>query len=125
MLDTSTPLAKAQYDACVAFARAYRAQPAPAGRRPRVLLTGFTRFGVHTHNASGRMVNRVVPAATYRERPPRAPEVIDRPEPQTGVGDSTVSLPSGREVAIRAMILPVAWDLSAVLVARELEAFAP
>jgi pyrrolidone-carboxylate peptidase len=125
MLDTSTPLARAQWEACVAFARAYRARRTERIGRRRVLLTGFTRFGAHLQNASGRMVSLLAPAAPYVDAPLRAGGHLDPPEASTSVGDVTLPLSDGREVEVRAMILPVAWDLAPALVAAELDAFGP
>src|SRR4051812_44127352 len=67
VVDTHGPLAKAQYDADAAFARAYTPRCAKSSEHPRVLLTGFGRFQSIRDNATGRIVSHVVPAARYPE----------------------------------------------------------
>lgn len=126
-VDTSTPEARAQYDANVAFARAYVPRcPTVTSTRPRVLLTGFGRFGSVRENATGRMVSALVPDAPYPlTRPPPAGEV-DAPAPQVSVGARRMTLPGvSGEVDVCAMVLPVYWDLASILVAREIDAFRP
>src|SRR3954471_11666175 len=68
-VDTRDPLARAQYDADVAFANGYAAKcKKPEGStRPRVLVTGFGRFMGITNNATGRIVSTLVPDAKYPE----------------------------------------------------------
>lgn len=127
-VDTSTPEARRQYDANVTFATSYVARclaaPTPA-IRPRVLVTGFGRFMAIANNATGRVVSALVPEARYPEtRPPPRGEV-DAPEPQLSVALSTIDLPGVGAVDVCAMILPVYWDLASVLIAKEVDAFAP
>ncbi len=126
-VDTSSPQARRQYDANVGFALGYKARcPAPSGKRPRVLVTGFGRFGSITDNATGRIVSTMVPEARYPETTPPPPGEIDLPEPQLSVGFRVMKLPGAtEEVEVCAMVLPVYWDLAAVLIAREIEAFHP
>lgn len=126
-VDTSTPEARAQYDANVAFARSYEPRCAPPreGGPPRVLVSGFGRFKSITNNATGRAVAALVPGLAYPEGPPPAPGVVDPPEAQLSVATATVTLAGGREVEICGLVLPVSWDLAAIVVAREIEAFAP
>ena len=125
VVDTHEPLAKAQYDADAAFARSYTARCGKTSGRPRVLLTGFGRFQGIRDNATGRIVSRVVPAASYPETGPAAPGAIDPPEPQTSVAVGTVTFPKSGEVDVCAMVLPVYWDLAAILLAKEIESFDP
>lgn len=126
-VDTSTPEARAQYDANVAFARSYapRCAPSREGGPPRVLVTGFGRFKSITNNATGRAVAALVPGLEYPEGAPPPKGAVDPPGEQLAVATATVALPDGREVELCGMILPVSWDLAAILVAREIDAFAP
>jgi hypothetical protein len=127
-VDTRTPAARRQYDANVDFATSYKARCAAAGPpsgRPRVLLTGFGRFMSIGDNATGRIVNTVIPAAHYPETTPPAAGQVDPPAPQLSVALSTIVLPGAGPVDVCAMILPVYWDLAAILIAKEMDAFHP
>ena len=125
-VDTRTPAARRQYDANVAFAMGYAPRCAPStSGRPRVLVTGFGRFMTIENNATGRIISTLVPDAHYPETQPPAPGEVDRPEPQLSVATSTLTLPGAGEVDVCAMILPVYWDLAAILIAKEMEAFKP
>lgn len=128
-VDTSTPAARAQHDANVAFANEYRARCGDTGGaatgRKRVLVTGFGRFLDNTTNATGLVVSRLLPAAEYPVTAPPAAGEVDPPGPQTRVARAVVTLPQVGEADVCAMILPVSWDLSAILVAKEIEAFQP
>lgn len=123
-VDTRTPEARAQYDANVAFANAYAARCASNGKRPRVLVTGFGRFMGNTDNATGRIVSAVSGVA-YPETVPPPQGQVDEPAPQLAVGTTTLTLPNAGEVDVCAMILPVYWDMAAVLIAKEMNAFKP
>jgi hypothetical protein len=125
-VDTRTAEARKQYDANVAFATSYapRCTRGVAGR-PRVLLTGFGRFMSIADNATGRIVSTVVPAARYPQTEAAPPGVVDQPGPQLSVATATVTLPGAGAVEVCAMILPVYWDLAAILIAKEMDAFAP
>ncbi len=127
-VDTSSPEARRQYDANVAFASSYTSRclrGVSAWLRPRVLVTGFGRFLSIDDNATGRIVSALVPEARYpeTERPP--PGKIDPPEPQLSVGVTTLEVPGIGPVDVCGMILPVYWDLAAILVAKEIEALRP
>ncbi|MFO0607789.1 MAG: hypothetical protein U0324_31790 [Polyangiales bacterium] len=124
-VDTSSAAARAQYDADVAFAVGYRARCTARSGRPRVLVTGFGRFLDNPSNATGRIVSTLAPAVPYplTQRPPAGR--VDPPGPQTSVGVDTVALPASGPVDVCAMIVPVHWDLAAVLALKEIEAFAP
>jgi pyrrolidone-carboxylate peptidase len=126
-VDTSTPEARRQYDANVAFASGYAPRcRVPAGStRPRVLVTGFGRFMTIANNATGRIVSTLVPAARYPETEAPAPGEVDRPEPQLSVATATLDLPDVGLVDLCAMILPVYWDLASVLIAKEADSFRP
>ena len=127
-VDTSTPQARRQYDANVAFASSYTARclrPAGRARRPRVLVTGFGRFMTIANNATGRIVSTLVPEARYPETQAPAWGEIDDPEPQLSVAASTVDVPGVGDVDVCAMILPVHWDLAAILIAKEAASFQP
>jgi pyrrolidone-carboxylate peptidase len=123
-VDTRSKLARAQYDANVAFANSYVPRCTP-GSGPRVLVTGFGRFMDIEDNATGRIVSELVRQARYPETSPPEAGQIDPPAPQLSVGRSTIVLPKSGSVQVCAMILPVYWDLAAVLIAKEAEAFAP
>jgi pyrrolidone-carboxylate peptidase len=125
-VDTRSPAARRQYDANVAFATGYAARCARSNSgHPRVLLTGFGRFMDVTNNATGRIISAVVPGAIYPETAPPAAGEVDAPEPQLRVATRTLVLPGAGPVDVCAMILPVYWDLAAVLIAKEMEAFEP
>ncbi len=125
-VDTSSPEARRQYDANVAFALGYRPRcTAGTGDRPRVLVTGFGRFASILDNVTGRLVSTLVPAARYPETVPRPRGTVDPPEPQLSVGTQTLTLDRAGEVDVCAMVLPVYWDLAAILIAKELAAFRP
>ncbi len=128
---TSTPEARAQYDANVNFALNYRARcgtglsAATTPRRPRVIVTGFGRFLSNPTNATGMMVAGLVPGMRYpmTTRPPAG--TVDDPAPQTAVASATVMLDGVGAVDVCAMVLPVYWDLAAILVLKEVQAFGP
>lgn len=125
-VDTSSPVARAQYDANVAFANSYKPRcRVQNARYPRVLVSGYGRFLYITDNATGRTVSHAVPAATYPLTDAPAAGSIDPPGPQLSVGTSLVTLPSGAKVNLCGMILPVYWDLAAILVAKEIDSFSP
>ena len=125
-VDTRTPAARRQYDANVAFAMGYAPRcTRSANGRPRVLVTGFGRFMNIENNATGRIVSTLVPAAQYPETLPPAPGLVDPPAPQLSVATSTITLPGAGPVDVCAMILPVYWDLAAILIAKEMDAFQP
>lgn len=125
-VDTRTPAARRQYDANVAFATSYvpRCTREETGH-PRVLITGFGRFLSITNNATGRIVSTVVPSAAYPETVAPAEGLVDPPEAQLSVGTSTLELPGAGLVDVCAMVLPVYWDLAAILIAKEMNAFEP
>lgn len=128
-VDTSTKLARAQYDANVTFGKGYKARckstGASGGARRRVLLTGFGRFMTVTDNATGRMLAELVPGAKYPETSPPPAGTVDPPAPQLSVGSTTLDLEGLGPVDVCAIILPVYWDLASVLIAREVQAFQP
>lgn len=125
-VDTSTPLARAQYDANVSFAQNYTARCKPQSNgHKRAIVTGFGRFLYISENATGRVVSTLVPAAKYPATTPPAANEVDPPGLQTSVAVGTVHLPNAGDVDVCAMILPVYWDLAAILVAKEIDAFGP
>ncbi len=127
-VDTSTSATRAQYDANVAFVTAYRSKcdagTGASASKPRVLLTGFGRFESVVDNATGRLVEEIVPGATYPVTAPPA-SGVDDPAPQLRVASADIDLPGVGSVRVCGMILPVYWDVAAALVAREADAFAP
>jgi pyrrolidone-carboxylate peptidase len=126
-VDTRSPAARAQYDANVAFANSYRPRCTGAATpgRKRVLVTGYGRFQSITNNATGRMVASLVPGMAYPETVPAPSGQVDPPAPQLSVALGKMQLPNAGEVDVCAMVLPVFWDLAAILVAKEAEAFGP
>lgn len=124
-VDTSTKKARAQYDANVAFARSYKPRCKASGASRRVLLTGFGRFLTIGDNATGRMLEGLVPSAVYPETSPPAPNAVDPPGPQLSVGSGSLELAGLGAVDVCALILPVYWDLAAILIAKELDSFRP
>jgi pyrrolidone-carboxylate peptidase len=124
-VDTSTPLARAQYDANVDFARRYVPTCKPTSGRKRVLVTGFGRFLDISENATGRVVSTLLPAAKYPMTAPPPLGEVDPPGPQLSVAQGTVRLAQSGDVDVCAMIVPVYWDLAAILIAKEIDAFGP
>jgi len=125
-VDTSTRAARAQYDADVAFAKSYVARcTAGSSSRPRVLLTGFGRFGSIVDNATGRLVESIVPGLSYPITAPPSRGLVDEPAPQLAVASADIDLPGYGPVRICGMILPVYWDLASILIAHEIDSFAP
>ena len=130
-IQTSSPQARAQYDANVSFALEYRSRCgaglAPAGttRRPRVLVTGFGRFLSNPTNATGMMVAGLVPGMRYPMTTRPASGQVDLPAPQTAVGSATVELEGVGAVDVCAMVLPVYWDMAAILAIKEVQSFGP
>jgi len=133
-VDTESELAWAQYLANLEYAQSYLPTCLPASvvddegpqvERPRVLVTGFGRFQSNRQNATGEVVSALLDELTYPLTDPPADGQIDPPAPQTAVALGRVELPKVGEVDVCAMVLPVFWDLAAVLVLAEIEAFAP
>lgn len=124
-VDTRSPEARRQYDANVAFASSYaaRCMRGPA-ERPRVLVTGFGRFMSIGNNATGRIVSQLA-SVPYPETSSPPAGQVDDPAPQLSVATTTIDFPGIGEVDVCGMILPVYWDLAAILIAKEIEAFAP
>jgi hypothetical protein len=125
-VDTSSPAARAQYDANVSFARSYaaRCKPSQNGHK-RAIVTGFGRFLYISENATGRIVSALAPNAKYPITQPPMGDAVDPPAPQTSVAVQTIHLPHAGDVDVCAMILPVYWDLAAILIAKEVDAFGP
>lgn len=133
-VDTESELSWQQYLANLEFARGYQPTCAPATTaegegaevdRPRVLVTGFGRFQSNRSNATGEVVSELLDELAYPLTDPPAYGQIDPPAPQTAVALGTVELDGVGEVDVCGMVLPVFWDLAAVLVLKEIEAFSP
>ncbi len=124
-VDTEDDLAWRQHQANLAFAESYVPRCVPASTRPRVLVTGFGRFRSVADNATGRMVERLLPELSYPVTATPADGEVDAPAAQLAVAQGTMTLPSLGEVDVCAMILPVFWDLAGALVLLEAESFAP
>ena len=125
-VDTRTPIARKQYDANVAFVNAYTARCTKTDSgRPRILVSGFGRFMGIDDNATGRIISKLVPAATYPDTTAPPAGEIDPPAPQLEVVSTTLKLPETGLVDVCAMILPVYWDVASILIAKEMEAFEP
>lgn len=122
VIDTSDPAARAQYDANVKFATSYVARCKKTIGRPRVLVTGFGRFLENETNATGQLVSSLVEAKYPRTSRPVG---VDDPAPQTAVTQKTITVANVGAVDVCAMVMPVFWDLAAVLAIKEIDAFAP
>ncbi len=130
---TSTEEEWQQYVANVDFASSYRARCAPTpgprsdagSQRPRVLVTGFGRFLENRENATGRIVSRLVPGLDYPETDPPEPSEVDDPAAQLATARGIVSLEGIGEVEVCGLVLPVFWDVAAIVALREIEAFEP
>jgi len=126
VVDTRDEQAWAQYLENLRYARDY----APRCRRddpsrPGVLVTGFGRFGHHRDNATGQMVAGWLDELDYPWTEPPSAGEVDRVAPQVAVAQGVTYLEGVGEVDVCAMVLPVFWDLAAILVLREVEAFGP
>lgn len=117
-------LARAQFDADLAFVRSYKPRCQGGGSK-RVLVTGFGRFGSHVENASGRIVSLLAPSVGYPVSAPPAADEVSRIEDETRAGVEVVRLPKSGDVSVCAMVLPVRWDASAALILKEIAAFSP
>ncbi len=125
-VDTSSGQSRAQYDANMAFLQTYAPRCAQSrGALPRILVTGFGRFLSVVDNASGRTVAAAIPSLVYPLTVSPDPGQVDPPDAQLAVGSQTVHLPGFGPVDACGMILPTYWDVAAVLVAKEIEAFDP
>jgi hypothetical protein len=127
IVSTRTEAEWRQYVTNVDFAVRYEARCAShAGSgRPRVLVTGFGRFLENTENATGRMVSRLVPGLEYPLTTAPADGTVDDPAAQTRVSSGSIELEGVGEVEVCGMILPVFWDLAAILILEEAEVFRP
>jgi hypothetical protein len=126
VVDTGGDAGAAQQAADVAFADVYSPRCTSDGSRPRLLVTGFGHFEDITFNASGEMIARLVPGVVYP--PPPAPATqgaVEDPATQTSVAVARISLPGVGDVDACGMILPVDWDLAAILIAKEIDSFLP
>jgi pyrrolidone-carboxylate peptidase len=126
IVNTESELQWKQYVANVDFVEGYvpRCTPPAGSTRPRVIVTGFGRFLENKENATGRMVSRLVPGLAYPETQPPPKGEIDDPAAQTRVMLSTVTI-DGTEVDVCGMVLPVFWDVAAILVLKEADLFRP
>ena len=129
LLDLATPFARAQLAASRAllkapFARALPARDAHALALPRVLLTAFHRFAGVAHNATASMLRALVPTLELAEVGEAKVDSIDPPGAQHAFADARVAI-GDRNVLVRAVVLPVHWDLAAGLALRHVDAFAP
>lgn len=125
IVKTETAEEWAQYQASLKFALGYKPRCQATSGRPRVIVSGYGRFMSNRTNATGMVINRLIPEAIYPETDPPAPGEVDDPAPQTSVALGTLDLPGTGEVDVCAMILPVFWDLAAILVLKEAQAFNP
>ncbi|MEO7094260.1 MAG: hypothetical protein ABI175_13475, partial [Polyangiales bacterium] len=98
----------------------------PDPRRKRVLVSGFGRFPQHGINATATLVCRLAGV-----EPPRPASVggdadaVDDPAAHVLVADFTMTLPRAGLVDARAVVLPVFWDVAAIIALREIDAFDP
>jgi hypothetical protein len=132
-VDTQSEQAWAQYLRNLQFAQNYRPKCLDEGGVgddsasdvKRVLVTGFGRFQSNQSNASGLAVAEMAPGLDYPLTLAPAAGEVDDPASQTAATRNRIKLADGQEIDVCAMVLPVFWDLSAVLVLRELAAFKP
>lgn len=127
IVKTETEAQWQQYLANVDFVEGYRPTcfADPSRGRPRVLVTGFGRFLENKENATGRMVAALAPGLLYPETEAPLAGQVDDPAEQTRVHLSTVDLDGIGEVDLCRIILPVFWDVAALLVLKEAAAFEP
>lgn len=127
IVKTETEQEWQQYVANVEFVEGYlpRCGPRESGGRPRVLVTGFGRFLENKENATGRMVAALVPGLEYPLTSPPAAGEVDDPAAQTRVARATIELADVGEVDVCGMVLPVFWDVAALLVLAEVASFEP
>lgn len=124
-VNVDSPPALQQFRANLEFASGYEARCSKTGKNPRVLVTGFGRFMDNRRNATGLMLERLLPELVYPMTEPPPKGAIDLPGPQLAVAQGTLALPRTGEVDVCAMVLPVFWDLAAVLALAEIAAFEP
>jgi pyrrolidone-carboxylate peptidase len=123
---TETEEEWAQYVANVDFAAGYVPRCAVGdGTRPRVLVTGFGRFLENEENATGRMLSRWVPGLEYPLTEPPPKGEVDDPAAQLRVSQGVVTLDGVGEVDVCGLVLPVFWDVAAIVALREVAAFRP
>jgi pyrrolidone-carboxylate peptidase len=87
-------------------ASSYRANEPRAARGRRVLVTGFGPFGPHARNVTSEIASAFAGGRASR--------------PVTGTRAHVVDAGP-----VRAVVLPVIWDLAAIVALREIDAFAP
>lgn len=114
--------ARAQYDANLAFVRAYTPQCHRPDRGKAILLTAFGGFVDAPDNPTARVAGQIVPALS-------APELKRTPEgvtvPSVRAAEGVVQLQASGDTRVCALILPVMWDLAAAIVAKEIDALRP
>jgi hypothetical protein len=125
VVNTESEAAQRQFAANVTMASRYTPRCSGSRNRPKVLVTGFGRFMSIADNATGRIVSTLVPSARYPKTSAPAEGKVDPPEPQLSVSTETLTLPGVGAVDVCAMILPVYWDLAAIFIAKEVDAFKP
>jgi hypothetical protein len=84
-------------------------------RMQHVLLTGFGTFPTTPRNATADMIRALAESADVKLRSPAF-------RSELAVGRGALALPSGMIVSVSLMVLPVAWELAAGLVAKEARA---
>lgn len=125
-VQTDSEQAWAQYLANLRFAESY--QPVCVGaddQAARVLVAGFGRFLSNSVNASGQLVAELLDELDYPLTSSPEPGAVDDPAPQTRAALGELELPGAGSVQVCAMVLPVYWDLAAILVLAEAAAFQP
>ena len=95
----------------------------PQGDARRVLVTGFGPFPPHETNASAAIVAALIGAPLRAMPPPDPTDVVD-PSPHLQRFVRSMTFASG-EVEVHALVLPVAWDLAALLTLRHLAVIRP
>jgi pyrrolidone-carboxylate peptidase len=126
-IDTRSARAWAHYTLSLQVAQRYRSACSlgAARPRPRVLVTGFGRFDGHPVNASGQLVCRLIDGLAHPATAALPVGAGDPPAPHIVAASGQLTLDGVGDVDVRALVLPVLWDLATVIVAREIDAFAP
>ena len=119
LLTADAPSSRAQLDCNVAFARASSSssasEAAPVGSaRKRVLVTAFGRFAGHPQNASASIACALFDrSATFAPLP--SSDAPDDPVAHLQTIAGVVELPRAGAIDLHVLVLPVMWDLAALL----------
>lgn len=116
----------------VRFVRAYEAKTPPSSpsspsspSRPRVLVSAFGPFPPHAINASAEVLATLAGVPPHRAELFEAGDERDTPGRHVRVDDVTIGLDDDAPCDLRAVILPVFWDVAPFVLVREIAAFRP